>query len=557
MCFSSEVWLCGLGIMVSILLRCCTSLHPYSGQNNPPMYGDYEAQRHWMEITVNLPTKQWYYNTTDNDLMYWGLDYPPLTAYHSYICGIIAKMINENFVTLHKSRGFENEDHKLFMRFTVLIADLLVFIPSVVAYFVVTRGLYRSDTKITVGKVKITNVQQSESTILPYLSIILTLLYPGLILIDHGHFQYNCVSLGFLVFAVSFLCKGKILFASFFFVLSLNYKQMELYHAIPFFIYMLSISIPNPGYSYYTSIVKLLKIGSVVVITFAVIWLPFLHSTKDFLQVVHRLFPLARGVFEDKVGNVWCTMNTVYKFKENFTNNQMVRYCAVATLAAIVPSAADLFLRPNIEKFVPSLINSSLAFFLFSFQVHEKSILLAAIPVLLYLPVKPIPCFWFTVISTFSMFPLLMKDRLVIAFIGLTIFYVASFYSVIEYSLREPKAKKTKQTFYRRFLNVLLSVEYGRANNEDIFKLTIKEIVKNRHYLLSLFEYVCVLSSLVGSGILSACMLIFEPPVRYPDLFPVLISIYSCIHFLGFFVYFNIIQFKIPQYNSAIKVKIS
>ena len=30
-----------------------------------------------------------YVNTTDNDLMYWGLDYPPLTAYHSWICGFM------------------------------------------------------------------------------------------------------------------------------------------------------------------------------------------------------------------------------------------------------------------------------------------------------------------------------------------------------------------------------------------------------------------------------------------------------------------------------------
>lgn len=51
------------------------------------MFGDYEAQRHWMEITVNLPASHWYTNTTDNDLLYWGLDYPPLTAYHSLLMG--------------------------------------------------------------------------------------------------------------------------------------------------------------------------------------------------------------------------------------------------------------------------------------------------------------------------------------------------------------------------------------------------------------------------------------------------------------------------------------
>ena len=29
------------------------------GQANPPAYGDYEAQRHWMEVTTSLPVQQW------------------------------------------------------------------------------------------------------------------------------------------------------------------------------------------------------------------------------------------------------------------------------------------------------------------------------------------------------------------------------------------------------------------------------------------------------------------------------------------------------------------
>lgn len=30
-----------------------------AGMNTPPRFGDYEAQRHWMEITVNLPPTEW------------------------------------------------------------------------------------------------------------------------------------------------------------------------------------------------------------------------------------------------------------------------------------------------------------------------------------------------------------------------------------------------------------------------------------------------------------------------------------------------------------------
>jgi len=36
---------------------CVVLLH--LGQGKPPMFGDYEAQRHWMEITYNLPLSHW------------------------------------------------------------------------------------------------------------------------------------------------------------------------------------------------------------------------------------------------------------------------------------------------------------------------------------------------------------------------------------------------------------------------------------------------------------------------------------------------------------------
>ena len=42
---------------LALLVRWGVSLWPHSGQHQPPMFGDYEAQRHWQEITLNLPLK--------------------------------------------------------------------------------------------------------------------------------------------------------------------------------------------------------------------------------------------------------------------------------------------------------------------------------------------------------------------------------------------------------------------------------------------------------------------------------------------------------------------
>jgi alpha-1,3-glucosyltransferase len=69
--------------LAALLIRVLVSVGPYSGQGAAPKFGDYDAQRHWMELTPHLTPADWYRNTSDNDLVYWALDYSPLFAYQS------------------------------------------------------------------------------------------------------------------------------------------------------------------------------------------------------------------------------------------------------------------------------------------------------------------------------------------------------------------------------------------------------------------------------------------------------------------------------------------
>lgn len=282
-------------------LRTIISLQSYSGYNKPPMYGDFEAQRHWQEITINLPIADWYTNTTDNDLMYWGLDYPPLTAYHSWINGWMAQKLNHSYTELHKSRGITTENHQNFMRNTVLIADLILYIPAMI--FAAQSIGFQSNA------------------ILNVLSIVTVLFHPGQIIIDNGHFQYNNISLGFAALAIAAIFRNHERLAAFLFVLALNYKQMELYHALPFFVYLLSNSFKSStkqsgiGQRSLIGIKNVAILGLIVIFSFALIWSPWLRTLEHLKQLVHRLFPLARGVFEDKVANVWCVVNIFYKLK--------------------------------------------------------------------------------------------------------------------------------------------------------------------------------------------------------------------------------------------------
>lgn len=109
-------------VATALLLRSTISQHSYSGQARPPIFGNFETQRHW-----NLPIRDWYRSTTDYELLYWGLDYPPLTTYHSRR----SQYRNASYVELHKSRGKTSDQHKYFMRSTVLLTDALIYIPAI------------------------------------------------------------------------------------------------------------------------------------------------------------------------------------------------------------------------------------------------------------------------------------------------------------------------------------------------------------------------------------------------------------------------------------------
>lgn len=471
-----------LVVLSALIVRWSVSLGPYSGKGKPPMFGDYEAQRHWMEITFNLPIHEWYMNSTNNDLLYWGLDYPPLTAYHSWLCGFVAHKINPDWVALNSSRGYESAEHQLFMRYTALIADMVIYFPAVFVFCFVCLS-----NKSAVEKALVSAVM---------------LLYPGLLLIDHGHFQYNSVSLGFALWGVVGLATNHDLLGSIAFSLALNYKQMELYHALPFFCYLLGTALKMQ--SKIGVIVKVIKLGVVVIATFVLCWFPFLTSMPLALQVLHRLFPFARGLFEDKVANFWCALSVVIKVKNLLTQAQILKLSLWSTLLAALPSSMNLLRSPSIDRFVVALVNSSLAFFLFSYQVHEKSVLLAALPVCLLMPYKPLVCVWFLIMSTFSMWPLLLKDGLALAYIPcMLLFYTAAHHL---FNLRKT----------------------AKSSLKVLFALSV-----------------------LGAFGLHVAQVFVKPPPRYPDLYPVLISVYSCAHLLCFYLYFNYLQFTLPYFPRA------
>ncbi|KAL5473152.1 hypothetical protein EMCRGX_G027600 [Ephydatia muelleri] len=457
--------------VVAFTVRTCVSLHPYSGAGKPPLYGDFEAQRHWMEITYNLPISEWYFNTSRNNLEHWGLDYPPLTAYHSWLCGAISSQLDPHWVALETSRGHESYAHKLFMRHTVLATDLLLYFTAVWAF---VRVLFR--TQPASHKVGLAAV---------------LLLQPGLILIDHGHFQYNCASLGLALWGIVAVTSHFDLLGSIAFSLALNFKQMELYHSVPFFCYLLGKALRSRN-----PLLKVTLLGITVVTTFGVLWLPFLVDVETALQVLRRQFPFERGLFEDKVANLWCSISVLVKLHRLLSAASVLRLTLLTTVAAILPSSWALLRNPTPYTFILALGNSSLAFFLFSFQVHEKSILLAALPLSLLAHWHPFASSWFGVLASFSMYPLLTRDGLALPCWALSLL---SFLFSLAFLQHWQRVSLHQKLLFAGCIGLLLAT--------------------------------CSLSHLV------------TPPPKYPHLFPLATSVVSCVQLLGFLGYLHYLQF--------------
>ncbi|XP_020959966.1 probable dolichyl pyrophosphate Man9GlcNAc2 alpha-1,3-glucosyltransferase [Arachis ipaensis] len=304
-----------VGLFV-VLVRAAVSLHSYSGFANPPKFGDYEAQRHWMEITINLPIQEWYRNSTSNDLSYWGLDYPPLTAYQSFIHGLFLGFVHPESVSLVTSRGHESYLGKLLMRWTVLSFDLLIFFPAVLYFVIVRYGQPSRSRKSDIGW-----------------HIAMLLLNPCLILIDHGHFQYNCISLGFTIGAVAGVLSGKDLVACVLYCLALNHKQMSAYFVPAFFSHLLGKCLRHKHPLFEVS-----KLGFYVLGTFAAVWWPYLYSKDSILEVLSRLAPFERGIFEDYVANFWCASSIIIKWKRLFTSESLRLLSLIATVITCLPS---------------------------------------------------------------------------------------------------------------------------------------------------------------------------------------------------------------------------
>ena len=113
--------------------------------------------------------------------------------------------------------GYATTRYIFLMRSWVIIWEYLIFVPAA-AYFL----------KITTNKVT------------PFTLFVITVI-PSTLIVDNVHFQFNQVMHGLVLWAIALILNGKIALATVAMVLSINFKQMSLYFALPFGVYALAL----------------------------------------------------------------------------------------------------------------------------------------------------------------------------------------------------------------------------------------------------------------------------------------------------------------------------
>lgn len=244
---------------------------------------------------------------------------------------------------------------------------------------------------------------------LAYAAALSILLSPGLLIIDHVHFQYNGFLYGLLVLSMVLARKqSTLLYSGIIFAALLCLKHIYLYLALAYFVYLLRAYCFDPKSILRPKFGNAFKLGIGVLGVFGIAFGPFAYWNQ-LLQLKDRLFPFSRGLCHAYwAPNIWA----MYSFTDRVLISlaprlglpvnrdaigSVTRGLVGDTSFAVLPevkkehtflltfifqliSLVKLWLHPDWETFVGAITLCGYASFLFGWHVHEKAVLLIIIP---------------------------------------------------------------------------------------------------------------------------------------------------------------------------------
>ncbi|KAI9025789.1 glucosyltransferase [Phycomyces nitens] len=377
---------------------------------------DFEVHRNWLAITHSLPISQWYIEHTSE----WTLDYPPLFAWFEKFLSMFATLADPAMLVV-ENLNYASPQTIFFQRVTVIVSELVLYwsLKRYVKYF--------------------------GSKYVHWILAGALFLHPGILIVDHMHFQYNGLLYGILVLSIVEAKRNNLLASGILFAILLNFKHIYLYMAPAYFVYLLKAYCfvpiqPNQQDQREFSIVRLSTLGSAVIGVFAVSMGPFIYMGQ-LSNLVGRLFPFTRGLCHAYwAPNFWAlyaaldrtlifaakllgwplneaalgSMTRGYVGDTQFAVLPPVQaiHTMIITLIAQLVVLQVLWRKPTFDTFLSSLTLCGFASYLFGWHVHEKAIMIVLVPLSLMAANSKTHLRIFIILSSagiFSLFPLLFE----------------------------------------------------------------------------------------------------------------------------------------------------
>lgn len=235
--------------------------------------------RNWLAITNSLPLSKWYYEQTSP----WTLDYPPFFAYFEWLLAHAARLLDPAMVRLY-NLDYASHQTVYFQRATVILSELVL---------VCALQLFIDSTPLP----------SKRAAQVTALSILLS---PGLLMIDHVHFQYNGFMYGILLVSLVLArARSTLLRSGLVFAALLCFKHIYLYLAPAYFVLFLRSYCLWPRSVLRIQWLNCVKLGAGIAGIFGAAFGPF-AAMGQMPQLVGRLFPFSRGLCHAYwAPNVW------------------------------------------------------------------------------------------------------------------------------------------------------------------------------------------------------------------------------------------------------------
>lgn len=240
---------------------------------------DFEVHRNWLAITHSLPLKQWYYESTSE----WTLDYPPFFAYFEYVLSWLARLVDPNILKV-ENLGYASWQTVYLQRASVIVAEFTLLYALI--QYVDTSPFVRKQTS--------------------YAAALSILFSPGLLIIDHIHFQYNGFLYGILILSLVLARQeSTMLLSGVLFAVLLCMKHIYLYLAPAYFVFLLRAFCLGRRSVFQVRFGNFVKLGASVLGVFLAAFGPFVYMGQ-MDQLLKRLFPFSRGLCHAYwAPNVW------------------------------------------------------------------------------------------------------------------------------------------------------------------------------------------------------------------------------------------------------------